>query len=66
MTGGVHLPFSSGYKTARLVEAAAWARGSKDARMMFDEAASSPCIVEDVEMEAVYESLREERNDEWD
>ena len=58
MTGGVHLPFSSGYKTASLVEAAASARGSMKSRMVFDHMAS--CCV-DPEMSKVYESLRGER-----
>lgn len=66
MTGGVHLPFSSGYKTARLVEATTWARGSNEAREMFDNAARCFCLEDDVEMNAVYESLREERNNIWE
>ena len=65
MTGGVHLPFSSGDKTARLVEAATLARGSMEAREKFDVQFHT-CAPMDLEMNAVYESLREERNDIWE
>lgn len=61
ITGGVHLPFSSGYKTARLVEAAAFARGSMEARAVFDNLAEASAA--DPEMGAVYGALRSERED---
>ena len=53
-------------KVARLVEATTWARGSNEAREMFDNAARCFCLEDDVEMNAVYESLREERNNIWE
>lgn len=37
MTNGISLPFASGHKTARLVEAATNARGSMRSRMKFDK-----------------------------
>ena len=37
MTNGISIPFSSGHKTARLVEAATMARGSIKSRMAFDK-----------------------------
>ena len=36
MTNGMSVPFESGEKTARLVEAATWSRGSMEARKKFD------------------------------
>lgn len=61
MTGGVHMPFSSGYKTARLVEATTFARGSEKQREMWDHLSCS--FSDDAEMSGVYESLREARED---
>ena len=54
------MPFESGYKIARLVEAATVSRGSMKSRMMFDEMAG---ICEDKEMAAVFDSYRKERDD---
>ena len=55
MTNGVSVPFESGYKTARLVEAATMARGSAKQRDLFDILASE---CEDDEMKAVFSSYR--------
>ena len=60
MTNGISVPFESGYKTARLVEAATMSRGSMASRMKFDMMAES-CA--DEEMSAVYRSYRKERDD---
>ena len=60
MTNGISVPFESGYKTARLVEAATMSRGSMASRMKFDMMAES-CV--DEEMSAVYRSYRKERDD---
>ena len=60
MTNGISVPFESGYKTARLVEAATMSRGSMASRMKFDMMAES-CA--DEEMSAVYSSYRKERDD---
>ena len=59
MTNGMNVPFESGYKTARLVEAATWSRGSMKARERFDSLLDG-CT--DKEMKSVYESYRTERN----
>lgn len=59
MTNGISVPFSSGHKTARLVEAATMARGSKKSRMKFDERFNE-CT--DVECRAVFASYKKERN----
>lgn len=61
MTNGVSVPFESGEKTARLVEAATMARGSFSSRKRFDELADS---CEDEEMKKVFTSYLKERNDE--
>lgn len=61
MTNGVSVPFESGEKTARLVEAATMARGSFSSRKRFDELANS---CEDDEMRNVFTSYLKERNDE--
>ena len=37
MTNGMSVPFESGYKTGRLLEAAAFSRGSVEARKKFDK-----------------------------
>ncbi len=55
MTNGVSVPFESGYKTARLVEAATMARGSAKQRDLFDILASE---CDDDEMKAVFSSYR--------
>ena len=47
MTNGVSVPFSSGHKTARLVEAATMVRGSEKSRAKFDEMASE-CVDEEM------------------
>lgn len=60
MTNGISVPFESGYKTARLVEAATMSRGSMASRMKFDKMARS-CA--DEEMSAVFNSYRKERED---
>lgn len=60
MTNGISVPFESGYKTARLVEAATMSRGSMASRMKFDKMARS-CA--DEEMSAVFNSYRKERDD---
>ncbi len=44
---GVSVPFSSGHKTARLVEAATMVRGSEKSRAKFDEMASE-CVDEEM------------------
>ncbi len=60
MTNGISVPFESGYKTARLVEAATMSRGSMASRMKFDKMARS-CA--DEEMSAVFNSYKKERDD---
>ena len=60
MTNGISVPFESGYKTARLVEAATMARGSMEARAKFDILSDS---CEDKEMQEVYHCYRKERDD---
>ena len=60
MTNGISVPFESGYKNARLVEAATMSRGSMASRMAFDAMAEA-CV--DEELSAVYESYRKERDD---
>lgn len=60
MTNGISVPFESGHKTARLVEAATMARGSAEQRIKFDKMAVE-CY--DSEMSAVYESYKKERED---
>ena len=58
MTNGISVPFASGHKTARLVEAATNARGSIKARMKFDELYKS-CV--DYECRCVFASYQAER-----
>ena len=60
MTNGISVPFESGYKTARLVEAATMSRGSMTSRMKFDK---MPRSCADEEMSAVFNSYRKERDD---
>lgn len=59
MTNGMSVPFESGYKTARLVEAAAWSRGSMKARAKFD-LLKEAC--EDEEMKKVYSCYKKVRD----
>lgn len=60
ITNGVSVPFESGHKTARLVEAATMSRGSVTSRMKFDMLAEE---CKDEELAAVYHSYRKERED---
>ena len=60
MTNGISVPFETGNKTARLVEAATMARGSVMSRAKFDELADN---CEDEEMRQVFCSYSKERND---
>ena len=59
MTNGISVPFTSGHKTARLVEAATMSRGSLKARKMFDTMASA---FTDEETCAIFESYKRERD----
>jgi len=59
MTNGISVPFESGNKTARLVEAATMSRGSMKSRMMFDKMAGA---CKDPEMAEVYKCYRKERD----
>lgn len=59
MTNGISVPFASGHKTARLVEAATMSRGSAKARKMFDEML---CSCSDEETNAVFASYKRERD----
>jgi hypothetical protein len=59
MTNGISVPFASGHKTARLVEAATMSRGSAKARKMFDEML---CSCSDEETSAVFASYKRERD----
>ena len=60
MTNGTSVPFRTGYKTGRLVEAAIYAKGSMKSRAMFDMM-EAECA--DEEMKEVYHKLRKERED---
>ena len=60
MTNGISVPFESGSKTARLVEAATMSRGSMKSRKKFDEMAGA---CEDDEMAKVFNCYRAERDD---
>lgn len=60
MTNGVSVPFSSGHKTAILVEAAVSSRGSIRARKRFDTMMDG-CA--DPETKAVFASYKSERDD---
>lgn len=66
MTNGISTLFQSSYKTARLVEAATLARGSKVSREMFDSISFKCCSVEtslkDEEMEEIYKEYKKERD----
>ena len=59
MTNGMSVPFESGEKTARLVEAATWSRGSMKAREKFDKL-DEECV--DEEMKKVYSFYKKVRN----
>ena len=59
MTNGISVPFETGEKTARLIEAATMARGSMRSREMFDELEQS---CDDMEMRGVFTSYKKERN----
>lgn len=65
MTNGISTLFQSSCKTARLVEAATLARGSKASREMFDSLACScaSSSVVDEEMEEVYRKYKKEREE---
>lgn len=63
MTNGISIPFRSGYKTARLVEASVSAKGSRAARMKFDRMMEA---CEDEEMRAVFHSYKKERDEDCD
>ena len=64
MTNGISTLFQSSCKTARLVEAATLARGSKASREMFDSFAYCcfDASVKDEEMEEVYKKYKKERD----
>ena len=59
ITNGMSVPFESGYKTARLMEAAAWSRGSMKAREKFDKL-DEECV--DEEMKKVYACYKKVRD----
>lgn len=59
MTNGMSVPFESGEKTARLVEAATWSRGSMEARKKFDSLEES---CSDEEMKKVFRCYKKERD----
>lgn len=59
MTNGISVPFASGHKTARLVEAATMARGSMKSREMFD-ILFAECM--DGECRDVFSAYKEERD----
>jgi len=61
MTNGTSIPFHTGYKTGRLVEAAIYAKGSMKSRAHFDEMEADLC--DDIEMKEVYHKLRRDRED---
>ena len=60
LTNGTSVPFHTGYKTARLVEAAVYAKGSHKSRAFFDRM-EAEC--DDAEMKEVYKRYRKERED---
>ena len=66
MTNGISVPFASGHKTARLVEAATNARGSIKARMKFDEMYKSCVDDECLSVFASYQAERESVEEEKD
>ena len=58
ITNGISVPFQTGYKTGRLMEAAIYAKGSEASRMKFDKL-EAECA--DPEMAAVFRKYRLER-----
>lgn len=60
ITNGTSVPFSTGYKTGRLMEAAVYAKGSRMSRRVFDRM-EAEC--EDPEMKEVYKKYRKEREE---
>ena len=58
LTNGTSVPFQTGYKTGRLMEAAVYAKGSRISRKVFDRM-EAEC--EDPEMKEVYKKYRKER-----
>jgi hypothetical protein len=60
LTNGTSVPFQTGYKTGRLMEAAIYAKGSWKAREIFDRM-EAECL--DDEMRNVYRKYRKERED---
>jgi len=60
LTNGTSVPFHTGYKTGRLLEAAIYAKGSRKSREYFDYMASA---CEDEEMREVYKKYRKEREE---
>lgn len=60
LTNGTSVPFHTGYKTGRLVEAAVYAKGSHKSRAFFDRM-EAEC--DDAEMKEVYKRYRKERED---
>ncbi len=60
LTNGTSVPFRTGYKTGRLVEAAIYAKGSRKSREFFDMM-EAEC--EDEEMREVYHKYRKEREE---
>lgn len=60
MTGGVSAPFSSGAKTARLIEAATMSRGSLKSRLKWDIMFAES---DDDECEEFFASYKKERDD---
>lgn len=60
LTNGTSVPFKTGYKTGRLVEAAIYAKGSRKSRAMFDKLYEE---CDDPEMKEVYSGYRKERED---
>ena len=63
MTNGVNIPFRSSHKTARMIRAAAYARGSRAARSKFDMDYDRAMDDDDEEMKAIYRRYRRERED---
>lgn len=59
MTNGISVPFHSGFKTARLVEASIFSKGSEAARKRWDYMYES---CEDEEMKEVFKAYKTERD----
>ena len=60
LTNGTSVPFHTGYKTGRLMEAAIYAKGSHMSRRVFDRM-EAEC--DDLEMKEVYKKYRKEREE---